>query len=176
MRGRYLVSLFLPFLLLAACRTQRVLCPADSTTDIDAAITQVTNPVVHTWDRPFAATVEFAITVTNRTNEPMRVRSITLTPPHSSAQTREALQQCFALERVNADVATVSQGFDRAVAPGASATFTLRTRKGFDQWDPLMDNPTVLAVDIRTESPARTRSDHLTRQVTFGFKQSGKRS
>lgn len=172
MRTRYLVPLFL---LLVGCRTQSVLCPADTTTDIDAGITQVTNPVVFSHNRA-RATVEYAITVTNRTNEPLRVRSIMLTTPHWTSQTRETLRQCFDLERLNADIATVSQGFDRAVAPGASETFTLRTLKGFDKWDPMMDNPTVLEVDVRTESPARTRSERLTRRVTFGFAQNGNRS
>src|SRR5258706_15974715 len=171
MRARYLVPLFL---LLAACGTQRAVCPVDTTSDIDATITQVTNPMVYARDRS-SATVEYAITVTNRTNEPLRVRSITLTSPDWTSTTRETLQQCFGLPRVNADVVTVSEGFDRAVAPGGSDTFTLRTRKGFDKWDPLLNNPTLLAVDIRTESPARTRTDHLTRKVTLNVAQTGKR-
>lgn len=172
MRARYLVPLVL---LLAACGTQQARCPVDSTTDIDAAITQVTNPVV--FSRGSArATVEYAITVTNRTNEPLRVRSITLTPPHWTSETRETLLQCFALERVNTEIATVSQGFDRAVAPGASNTFTIRTQKGFDRWDPMMNNPSVLEVDVQTESPARTRSERLTRKVTVSVPQNGKQS
>jgi hypothetical protein len=171
MRARYLVPLVL---LLSACGTQRVLCPADTTSDVDATITQVTNPAVFS-QRSFA-TVEYAITVTNRTSEPMRVRSLTLTSPDWSAGTRETLRQCFGLERLNADVMTVSQGFNRTVAPGGSETFTLRTRKGFDQWDPLLNNPTLLAVDVRTESTARTRSDHLTRKVTLKVPQSGNQS
>jgi hypothetical protein len=177
MRVRYLVPLVL---LLAACGTQTPLCPADSTKDIDATITQVTDPVpfprmVSSHDGS-SATARFAVTVTNRTNHPLRVRSITLAQPEWRSRTRETLQQCFGLARVNADVATVSQGFDRAVAPGGSETFTLRTLKGFDQWDPLMNNPTVLAVDIRTESPARTRSDHLTRKVMPNVSQNGRHS
>src|SRR5690348_17607207 len=38
-----------------------------------------------------------------------------------------SVQECFGVERINADIATVSQGFDRAVAPGASETFRIRT-------------------------------------------------
>src|SRR5689334_18431091 len=111
MRIRYLVPLVL---LLAACGTQRATCPADSTTDIDATITQVTNPCV---TRPatlaahdISATVQFAITVTNRTDQPLRVRSITLTQPRWMPPARETLEQCFGVERLNADIATVSEG------------------------------------------------------------------
>jgi hypothetical protein len=179
MRVRYLVPLVL---LLAACATQTALCPADSTKDIDATITQVTYPSV---TRPATlataggsrATVQFAITVTNRTNEPMRVRSITLTQPTWFPRAGEtSAQECFGVDRLNADVATVSQGFDRSVAPGASATFDLRTIKGFNEWDPLMNNPTVLSVDIRTETPSRTRSDRLTRKVVLNVAENGKHS
>lgn len=173
MRARYLVPLVL---LLSACGTQKAVCPVDSTTEIDATISQLTTgPVVVSRQHPFA-TIQYAISVTNRTNEPLRIRSITLTQPRWTAGTRETLQQCFGLDRVNADVATVSQGFDRAVAPGESGTFILRTRKGFDQWDPLMDNPTILALDIRTQSPARTRSEHLTRKVVPNVPQNGNKS
>src|SRR5689334_15960087 len=175
MRVHYLVPLVL---LLAACGTQTPLCPVDTTTDIDATITQITNPMVThpatLGGERSHATIEFAIAVTNRTNEPLRIRSITLTQPKWFPRAGEnSVQECFGVERINADIATVSQGFDRAVAPGASETFRIRTIKGFDQWDPLMNNPTVLAVDIRTQSPSRTRSERLTRKVVLNVAQGG---
>lgn len=178
MRARYLVPLVL---LLSACGTQRALCPVDSTTDIDATVTQATNPAV---TRPATlggqvsrATVQFAVTVTNRTNEPMRIRSITLTPPKwYPRMDQTSAQECFGVDRVNENVDTVTQGFDRTVAPGASETFSLRTRKNFNQWDPLMNNPTVLSLEIRTESAARTRSERLTRKVIYNFAQNGNQS
>lgn len=177
MRGRYLVPLFL---LLAACGTQKAVCPADSTSDIDATVTQLNNPAIFSAvsarHSVKTATVEYAVKVTNRTNEPMRVRSITLMPARFLPPTTDTLQQCFGLEHVNDDVATVSQGFDRTVAPGESETFTLRTGKGFDKYDAMMNDPTLLRLEIRTESTARTRSDHLTRKVALNVPQNGTRS
>ena len=174
MRARYLVPLVL---LLAACGTQQARCPVDSTSNIDATITQVTRPVLFSAGSRHAP-VEYAITIDNRTDEPMRVTAMTLEMPYFIAGGQLASLQCLGLDRLDDDVVAVSQGFDRSIPPRSSAVFNIRTRVMSRQVDPVFstDLQDALTLHIRTESAGRTRSERLTRKVTLRVAEKGDRS
>lgn len=165
MRGRYLVPLVL---LLAACGTQTAMCPVDTTSAIDATITQVADPVGFSVGKRLAP-VEFAININNRSGDAVKVTAISLAPPNFVGGGSQAPQQCLGLDRLDNDIRSVTQGFDRTIPAGGSATFDMRsTMQGTQPDDPQLFHSAQNAVTlyIRTESAGRTRSERLTRRIT----------
>jgi len=166
---------FIPLvLLLAACGTQRPLCPTDSTADIDATITQINTPVVSgTSDGSEKPTnVAYAITIQNRTNEPVHIQQIMLAPPHILGG-YSAIQQCLGLDRMGADLEVASRGFDRTIAAHQSAAFEMWTRQEVANPNLILETAKAVTMFIRVDSPGGTRSEKLTRKVTFKLAGSG---
>lgn len=174
MRARYLVPLVL---LLAACGTQRAVCPADTTSDIDATITQITNPVVFSVNSHHAP-VQFAITISNRTDQSMKVTEITFDRPYFIGGGSLATLQCLGLDRLDNSIAAMSRGFNTSIPPQSSAVFDIRSFMLRGDPDPQMfhDAQNALTLYIRTESAGRSRSERLTRKVILGMTGNGDRS
>jgi hypothetical protein len=174
MRARYLVPLVL---LLAACGTQRASCPFDTTSDIDATITQVTNPVVFAANSHHVP-VEFAITIANRTDQPVKVGEITLEMPHFVGGGSLATLQCLGLDRLDNEIVSMSRGFDVSIPARSSAVFDIRSFMLRVDRDPQLfrDAQNALTLYIRTESGGRSRSERLTRKVIPGVQGAGDRS
>lgn len=178
MRVRPLIPLVL---LLAACGTQRPLCPTDSTADFDATITQSNVPVVNpaTSDTlskesgrfdPASQTgfahVRYTITIANRTDEAMRVHEITLDTPYIVGGGATRAMQCFGLDTVGAGVATTSRGFDTKIEPRNSARFEMTVSEMLSP-SVLSETAKVLTLLVGIDSPRGNRSERLTRKVTL---------
>ena len=164
--------------ILSACATQRPICPVDTTTAFDAAITQINTPALRpATEHPSAirADVGYSITIQNRSSEPLHIRQITLDPPHLIGDYR-ATQQCFGIGRIGAEVQTVTRGFDRSIEPGGSASFEMWTSQTIPDPSLMAETAKVVTLFVRVDAPNGARSEKLTRKVTFKVASSGRNS